>query len=262
MCSPPLRWHVWASQGLRHPQHPSAATDSWSGQGGVAGAARRNFLGGNLGPDERCRKNQKALCMISMEMIAAQRSHTLPGCASAAGGGQREERRSWRRLFSPIPGDSFPGLLWRQKRSTTAGKSGPWLQELGDLWGASEESIRKWEDISDLGLDKNYNLLFILPVFSTINNTWLHISLKKKSVALISFQAASWCCRQFYPNFPIVGCLHREKVEDITRGNTDHLEDAVCRRGIVESKGSGEGYLTACHGPPWCTSMYPRGWIN
>lgn len=103
-----------------------AGRSSWS--------CTQKLPGRKQGPDEWCRKKtERALNDNHHGDDGCTEESQLPGCTPAAGGGQGEERRSWRRLFCSIPGDSFPGLPWRHKRSTTAGKPGPWLHELVDF---------------------------------------------------------------------------------------------------------------------------------
>lgn len=127
----PLRWHVWTSQGHSH------ISTKQSHQ--MHGLEREEHLGctwrlpgRKWEPDEWCRRNQEALWLMKIiaMMMTAQIGHPLLGCTSAAGGSRGEERKSWRKLSSSIPGHCFPDLLWRLKRSTMMVKSGHWLQEL------------------------------------------------------------------------------------------------------------------------------------
>lgn len=112
---------------------PTSLTRCLVWEGRSTGVCTWRLPGRKWKPDEWCRRNQEALWVMKIitAMMTAQIGHPLPGCASAAGGSQGQERRSWRKLSFSIPGYCFPDLLWRLKRSTMAVKSGHWLQELG-----------------------------------------------------------------------------------------------------------------------------------
>lgn len=133
-CSPSpvsLRWHMWASQGHRHPsinephQMPSLGREEQLG-----------LHTDNSWEETRTKwvvhKKPGILWLIIRVMMTTQIGHPLLWCTWAASGSQGEERRSCR-LSSSIPGGCFPDLPWRQKCCNMVGISGIWLQQLGHL---------------------------------------------------------------------------------------------------------------------------------
>lgn len=143
MCSPPpvpLRWHMGVPRDTDIPstpelqQMPALGREEWLGlhmeisweETGTRWVVQK--------------KNQKDLWMIiSMEIMAAQRSHTLLACTSAAGGGQGEERSSW-------GGSSAPSLVTAFQNSSEGRKGAP-------EWASLDPGCRSWET-SKMSLSK------------------------------------------------------------------------------------------------------------